>query len=271
VRPFRTTAPYYAHYRPGYPPDLIARLAEAADLDGDSRVLDLGCGPGTLAIPLAARARQVVAVDAEPEMIAELSRAAPANVEPVLARAEEVDESWGRFRLATSGRAFHWFDAPLVLANLARVTPAVALCGDHIGDSGAQSLALSLALELVAAPPLERPRFRYADILGASAFSDVETITAEVERMWTPDELIGFVYSTSSASPERLGDRRGAFEQLVRERLGGTRRDRVRVDAVLGRVPRGWSASGLTTRRWRAYTPVCAAIRPDATACFKAS
>ena len=142
-RPFRTAAAYYVRYRPAYPPTLIARLAEATGLDRETRVLDLGCGPGSLAIPLAAHAGEVVAVDVEPEMISELSRSAPPNVTPVEARAEDVDEGWGSFRLATAGRAIHWFDASLVLDNLARVTSTVALCADDSRESEAQTLTLT--------------------------------------------------------------------------------------------------------------------------------
>jgi SAM-dependent methyltransferase len=235
ARPFRTTAPYYRPYRPSYPPELIARLAEAAGLDLESRVLDLGTGPGSLAIPLAAHAGQVVAVDVEPEMIAELVRAAPANVEPVEARAEDVDESWGTFRLATAGRAIHWFVAPLVLDNLSRITPAVALCADHTRESAAQTLAQAIAAELIDEPPIERPKTHYAELLRASPFADVDVISVVVERTWTPDQLIGFVYPTSTASPERLGERRALFEQRVRERAADFYREQVTFDAVVGR------------------------------------
>lgn len=93
TRPFRTAASYYDRYRPAYPPELIARLAEVTGLGPESRLLDLGCGPRTVAIPLSGYAGEVVAVDAEPEMLAELGRLAPANVTPVEARAEQVDES----------------------------------------------------------------------------------------------------------------------------------------------------------------------------------
>jgi 2-polyprenyl-3-methyl-5-hydroxy-6-metoxy-1,4-benzoquinol methylase len=236
-RPFRTAAAYYLRYRPGYPPELIDRLAEAAEVDGRSRVIDLGCGPGSLAIPLAAHAAEVVAVDAEPEMIVELSRAAPPNVRAVEARAEDVDESWGAFQLATIGRALHWLDAPIVLANLALITPTVALCSDNIPQSEVQSFALALANELIDEPLIERPKFRYADILPTSPFSDVETISIEVDRSWTADDLIGFVYSTAIASPERLGDRRAELERRIRAHLDGPRHERVRVDAVIGRRP----------------------------------
>ena len=39
---FKGTAPYYARYRPGYPPELLVRLAATARLDGMGRLLDLG-------------------------------------------------------------------------------------------------------------------------------------------------------------------------------------------------------------------------------------
>jgi len=222
-------------YRPGYPPELIRQIAEAARLTQDSRVLDLGCGPGSLAIPLAAHAGGVVAVDAEPAMVDEVSRAAPANVRVVEARAEEVDDGWGAFDLVTAGRAFHWFDAQLVLANLARLTPVVALCGDDSRDSEAQSFVLGLAAELIDAPPRKGPSFRYSEVLATSAFSDVSVISVQVERTWTPDELIGFAYSTSSAAPERLGERQAEFERRVREEAKPSYRERTSVDAVIGR------------------------------------
>jgi len=236
TRPFRTTAPYYARYRPAYPPELITRLAEATGVDRDARILDLGCGPGTVAIPFAAYAGEVVAVDREPAMIAELRRAAPPNLVVIEGQAEDVDESWGSFRLATAGRSFHWFDAPFVFERLTAVTPAVALLGDDSRDSEAQSLTLAIAAELIDAPSIPRPKFRYEDILRAGPFSDVEVISVEVERTWTPDELIGMAYSTSAASLERIGDRREEFEARVRAELEPEYRERVGVDAVLGRL-----------------------------------
>jgi SAM-dependent methyltransferase len=133
---FRGAASHYARYRPRYPAELLARVAERAGLDGRGRLLDLGCGTGNVAIPLAAYVEEVVAVDIEPEMLAELRRAAPANVRTVEARAEDVDESWGVFRLATVGAALHWFDCGLVLGNLAKLTPAVALVGEDDAACG---------------------------------------------------------------------------------------------------------------------------------------
>ena len=235
TRPFRTAAPYYARYRPAYPDELIAALVDAAGVDRESRVLDLGCGPGTVAIPLASHAAEVVAVDVEPAMIAEIRDAAPPNVTVLQARAEDVDTSWGEFRLATAGRAFHWFDAPVVLDRLAGITPVVALLGDASRDSEAQRLAMQIAAELTGRPLYDLPVPRYAEVLAASQFSNVEVLSFEVERTWTPEELIGLVYSTSSGSPERLGRRREEFEERVRRELDPHYRELAAVDAVVGR------------------------------------
>lgn len=239
TRPFKTSAAYYATYRPGYPPELIARLVEATEVDHDARVLDLGCGPGTIAIPIAAYAAEVVAVDREPEMLAELRRAAPLNVRAVEAQAEDVDESWGSFRLVTAGRSFHWFDAPLVLERLEQMTPAVALLGDFLHDSEIRLRALGIASELLGEPTTETRKFSYAGMLSASAFSDVEVISVSITRAWTPDALIGFVYSMSVSSPERLGTHRAEFEDRVHRELAGEHHERATSDAVIGRRAAG--------------------------------
>jgi len=73
-------------------------------------------------------------------------------------------------------------------------------------------------------------------LLAGSPFSDVEEIDVIVERTWTADSLIGLAYSTSVASPERLGAQQEAFERRVRETFGDAEyHDRVSVGAVLGR------------------------------------
>lgn len=233
---FRGTAPYYARYRPAYPSELLEELGVAAGLDRTGRLLDLGCGPGTIAIPLAPFVHEVLAVDSEPEMLAELRRLAPPNVVALHAHAEDVGPAWGTFRLATIGRALHWFDGELVLSRLVHLTPAVALLGDSLDQSEALTAVLEIARELLGErPPMRLPGIRYEQALAGSAFSTVDELWAMVERTWTVDELIGFAYSTSFASPERVGDRRGEFEAALRAQLRPHYRERLRVSALLGR------------------------------------
>lgn len=230
---FGGTASYYARFRSRYPPELLRRLADHANLDGTGRLLDLGSGPGFLAVPLAAYVAEVIAVDPEPEMLAAMD-AAP-SVRGVVGRAEDVDESWGTFRLATIGRAFHWMDGPLVLERLARVTPQLALVGDRLEESDAQVTVRDVAEELFGErPAMKQPNVRYEESLAASAFSDVIEFRVEVERTWTVEQLIGLAYSTSYGAPDRVGDRREEFERVLRARLRPTR-ERVSVYCVLGR------------------------------------
>ena len=229
---FKGAAEYYARYRPGYPPELIAQLAAAAGLDGTGRLLDLGTGTGQLAVPLAAHVEEVVAVDVEEEMLAQL----PSTIRKVHGRAEDVDESWGSFRLVTIGRAFHWMDGPRVMERLARVTRQLALVGDSHEYSEAQTTVLEITRELLGErPKMKQPTVRYEDALAQSPFDDVTLISVEVERTWTIEQLIGLAYSTSYASLQCIGDRREEFERTMRERLKPFYRERVPVDALLGR------------------------------------
>jgi SAM-dependent methyltransferase len=236
-RLFRGAASYYARYRPGYPAELLARVAAWAGVDGTGRLLDLGCGTGNVAIPLAAYVEEVVAVDVEPEMLAEVRKVAPANVRTVEARAEDADVSWGVFRLATVGAALHWFDSALVLRNLAKLTPAVALLGEPMRGEAMTTL-LAVSEELFGKrPEMRSGDVRYEQVLAESAFSEVEKLSVEVERTWAPDELIGLAYSTSFASAARVGDRRAEFERVLRSRLKPHYRERAIVDACVGRQP----------------------------------
>lgn len=228
---FEGTADWYVRYRPRYPRELIDLLAEAAGLDGTGRLLDLGTGPGFIAAALAPYVEEAVAVDADADMLARV----PPGIRTVHARAEDVDESWGEFRLVTIGRALHWLEPDMLTARLPRVTPQVALLGEpERGD------ALTIVHEVAEDMLGPRPRsaqltVRYVDALRASVFSDVVVLEVEDERTWTPDEVIGFAYSTSFASLARLGDRRAEFERRVRERLAPQSTERVRVHALLGR------------------------------------
>src|SRR5208337_2839649 len=73
---YEGTAWYYSRYRPVYPPSLVRILRERFRLDGTGRLLDLGCGPGPVAIALAHLFDQVVAMDPDDAMRAEGERIA---------------------------------------------------------------------------------------------------------------------------------------------------------------------------------------------------
>src|SRR5688500_4161224 len=60
---------FYQKYRRGYPAPVIDALVAALESRRDDVVVDLGCGTGQLTLPLGRRARAVVGVDPEPDML----------------------------------------------------------------------------------------------------------------------------------------------------------------------------------------------------------
>ncbi|WP_063856504.1 hypothetical protein [Kitasatospora griseola] len=62
---FAGAAEHCARGRLPYAPGLAQALARALQLDGAGRLLDLGCGPGTLALGLAGLFGEVVGVARE--------------------------------------------------------------------------------------------------------------------------------------------------------------------------------------------------------------
>ena len=112
---FGGVADLYERARPGYPREAVVWLA------GDARrVVDLGAGTGKLTRELAALGYDVVAVEPSREMAERLRAAVPGAV-ALEGSAESIPLLDGSADAVLAGQAFHWFDAPLALAEIARV------------------------------------------------------------------------------------------------------------------------------------------------------
>ncbi|MEU2037075.1 class I SAM-dependent methyltransferase [Nocardia niwae] len=134
---FAGTAWHYARYRPDYPRPFFDDLVRRLRLDGTGRLLDLGCGRGQLTVPLARYVAEAVGVAPEPAMLAEAARRAQAegigNVAWRQGSSADLPGGFGRFRLVTMGRSFHWMDRGRVLAALSGVVDddgAVVIAND---------------------------------------------------------------------------------------------------------------------------------------------
>jgi SAM-dependent methyltransferase len=105
------SAPHYLSGRPPYSAELGGVLAEELGLDGTGHLLDVGCGPGVLAVQLAPLFGQVTAIDPDLDMIAEARRHASANgvtLQLHQARAEEIGVlGLPPMRVVTFGQSFH--------------------------------------------------------------------------------------------------------------------------------------------------------------------
>jgi SAM-dependent methyltransferase len=233
-RRFRTTVPFYSRYRLPYPESLIARVVEVVGLTPGDRVMDLGCGPGFLAIPFAKAGMWVTAIDPEPDMVeATRTAAGEAGVRLDLRQGSSFDlpSAAEPFNLVVMGRAFHWMDGAATLSALdARVADGGALAFFDDDHPRTAENAWRFALRDIANKfgrsqlhhivQANRPEFRsHHALLLDSAFCRLEGVSAFVRREITADEIVGLAFSLSTTSRERLGARAEEFEDELRAAL----------------------------------------------------
>ncbi|MNW56255.1 putative methyltransferase YcgJ [compost metagenome] len=218
---FKGTAWYYSRYRPPYPSSLIRFLVNKFSLNGEGRLLDLGCGTGQLALRFSDWFEEIVGVDTESEMLDEANRLSSDkkldNVKWVQGRAEERVCDWGVFRLVIIAKAFHWMDRESILDilyNSSDTNGGVAI----IDNTGKQEpLRWQLKVNEVVRRWLgdarragnstyTPPKERYEDIVRKSGFKNVQRhILPSYSYTWTVDSIIGNLYSTSFASKRFFG------------------------------------------------------------------
>jgi SAM-dependent methyltransferase len=229
------SAPYYARGRLPYPQELADALRDELHLDGRGRLLDVGCGPGSLTLLLAPLFVHAVGIDADEEMVAEARRrSALNNVEFIKLRAEELGARLGTFRVATFAQSFHWFDQARVAAAVSQLLKpggtavhVSATTHEGEGDVPREQIAKLVREYLGPArragsgalhgrtPSNEDDAFtatgfdgpRYVDVGGARHFERSE------------DDVVAPVFSLSSAAPHLFGERFAEFENDLRALL----------------------------------------------------
>jgi SAM-dependent methyltransferase len=117
ARSFDRVADAYQRARPSYPPAAVDWGLVGAP---GRRVVDLAAGTGKLTGVLVSAGAEVVAVEPLANMRAELERALP-SVRALDGAAERIPLPDGSADAVFVGQAFHWFDGPAALAEIARV------------------------------------------------------------------------------------------------------------------------------------------------------
>lgn len=263
--PFTSTAEYYADYRPGYTERALAHVADCFDLSADARVLDLGCGPGVLTLPLAEYAGHVVGMDPDEAMLSQagdravaLDTATAASFEWVLGSDADLrtDDSLvdrlRPLRLTTMGRSFHWTEQGPTLDRLLDITDpggGVAIVVDTgwltRGTADWQDAVYAVVADYLDDPPERTGPVEYDDpwheLLADHGFVETGEDRFSVERDWTADSVVGYLLTLSFCSPDVLGDRQADFERDVRQALADFDRETFRetgnVRVTRGRVP----------------------------------
>ncbi|MFH8612870.1 class I SAM-dependent methyltransferase [Streptomyces sp. NPDC018029] len=243
---FAGAAAHYARGRLPYAPGLADALADALELDGRGRLIDVGCGPGTVALTLAPLFGEVVGVDPDGDMLAEAGRAAAARgvagrTRWVRARAEDLPAGLGTFAVATFAQSFHWMDRDPVAATVKRMLrPGGALV--HISD-------LKSEPRTVAGLPYPPPPHAAVDELVRRYLGPVRRAGRGVLPRGTPggeaavftragfsgprrlvvpggptlersaDDVVAGVFSLSSSAPHLFGTELDRFEADLRRLL----------------------------------------------------
>ncbi|MFD7537513.1 class I SAM-dependent methyltransferase [Streptomyces sp. NPDC059819] len=242
---FLGAAPFYQRGRLPYAPGLADTLAEVLRLDGQGRLIDVGCGP---AVDLACSFSEIVGVDPDSGMIAEAKRGAAergvaGKAQWVQARAEDLPAGLGAFNVATFGQSFHWMDRDLVATTVRdMLQPGGALV--HISDLKTETRSVD-GLPFPAVPyaavdelvrhylgPVRRAGQGVllhgtpggeAAVFARTGFSGPERHVVPggqaLER--TCDDVAAWVFSMSSSAPHLFEARRDDFEKdlyrLLRE------------------------------------------------------
>ena len=212
---FASTVAFYERARQPYGAAFFATVVQTLGYDRSQRLLDLGTGPGLLAMGFAPFFGEVIGVDPERAMIAAACEAAErpgVALRLIEGRAETLPTSIGTFDVVTIGRALHWMDPEATRAVLDRVVAphgSILICR-------AGSVADSRNPWLVA---YNAARKRWTEKSGADRygldadafFADTrflrgETISVETEQTIPIERLIDRVLSMSSSSPKRVGD-----------------------------------------------------------------
>lgn len=231
-------ADLYRRYRRGYPPPVITTLIDALAVQETDVVVDLGCGTGQLAIPMARHVRAVLGIDPEGDMLEQARRAAADDgvVNSCWLLGADTDVPAlsaalgpGSVAAITIGQALHWMDhatlfraaAPLLRpgGGIAVVTNGIPL---WLQDS-AWSRALREVLQEWFAMSLRQTcgtdtaaQEKYAESMSNAGFA-VSGTTVEYTEELTTEQLIGSVYSALSI--EQLPP--PELRPLFAERLAG--------------------------------------------------
>jgi SAM-dependent methyltransferase len=211
-------------FRPGYPTEVFAQILSAIPEERRERAVDLGAGTGLSAVPLCAWFREVIAVEPDPQMAAELA-GKHSHLKVRNEKAEDCALPAECADLATCGTAFHWMDGPRVLGKVRKwlrpggvlaiynyPVPKVAGLVQEVIDR-----EFELHWDKFRHPRLNDESYVERTFLAHHGLSDVKSLKIPNVVNFTPEEAVGFCQSTSygSAYMRTLADPRPYLQELL--------------------------------------------------------
>ena len=242
---FGPAADAFRAFRPAYPPELFDLILREVPEERRERAVDLGAGTGLSTLPLCQWFREVVAIEPDSQMAAELrsqwaSKAESKQPVPYArltvlnSTAEECDLPAASADLVTSGTAFHWMDGPRVLARVRewlRPGGVLAVYAYPVPKlAGAVETVVRREFELhwgqFRHSRLDDDNYTGRTFFAYSGLSNLRELKIPNVVYFSPEEAVGFSRSTSygSAYIRTLGDPEPYFHELLmafREASGG--------------------------------------------------
>jgi SAM-dependent methyltransferase len=216
ARGFGAAAQAYENARPGYPAEALALLAGELGVAPGARVCDLGAGTGKLTRALVELGAEVVACEPVDAMRALLAKALP-TVRALDGTAEHIPLPDASVDVVTVAQAFHWFDAPAALAEIARVLRrggALVLLWNERDESTPWVAEMSRLIRWHERTVSRYQHVDWAAVVAASgAFTPLEEQSSRWDQPLTRDMLADRVRSISYIAAMPVPER----ERLARE------------------------------------------------------
>jgi SAM-dependent methyltransferase len=223
----------------------VAELGGAAlDLlnpNPGERILDVGCGEGTLTKKIVERGATVLGIDNSPEMIA---AARAAGIDALLLPAEDM-QFFAEFDAAFSNATLHWVLAKEQAARaiFRALKPGGRVAGEMGGDGNLKTLREALDEELIIrgyVPPVEASNWyaspeEFASVYEAAGFREVDARL--IERPTQVEHGVGaWVTTFRKGWLDRAGvpeEERGEIGVAVADRVGSNVADYVRLRFIM--------------------------------------
>jgi len=213
---FGPAAAAYAAGRPSYPLEAIRWALP----DGARTVLDLAAGTGKVTERLLELGLDVHAV----EPLAEMRAAIPAAADALDGTAEAIPLADASVDAVTVGQAFHWFDAPVALAEMRRVLRpggTIGMFWNLLDDSvpWVAAFADAIVAEERASVITDEPRPIWSGIDG---LGDPERAIFRHEEPYDADRLVAYLVSRSQVILLPDDERAALIAQVRAVAPGGT-------------------------------------------------
>ena len=205
---YSPVAEAYQATRPSYPSELVGMAVSAAKLSSSSRILELGCGPGTATVAFAQLGCPMVCLEPNPDFweMARMNCQPYPSVQVINEAFEDWDLEPEAFDAVLAASSMHWIPAEI---GYAKASHALIKDGFLIllwNKEPQPSAALQAALAEVYqrhAPALGRTEDRATQerilsglgqmMLDSGRFHNLVTATVECSFTYTPDHYIALL------------------------------------------------------------------------------